>query len=130
MVWQYGAKCCHLLKLLSLGLLEPHIIFSASCALFVFTRLSLIFMLDKCKIWLILAWSLVGLTVESLRHVFLLCKACCISEGGRRRRTWESSKRDGRDKNRKAAHSAYYKMHFVFPCYSQKLGCQVQLIAS
>lgn len=130
MLWQYGTKCCHLLKLLSLRFFEPHIIFSASCALFTFTWLSLIFMLDKCKIWIILAWNPVGLTGESLRHVFLLCKACCVAEGGGRRRPWEDSKWEGRDKNRKAAHSACYKMHSVFPFYSQKLGCQVQLIAS
>lgn len=71
MLWQHKTKCYHLLKLLSLCFFEQQIIFHASCALFTFTWLSLIFMLDKCEIWIILAWDLMDLIVESLRQCVL-----------------------------------------------------------
>lgn len=52
---------------------SSNIIFNASCALVIFTWRALIFMLDKCKIGIILVWNLMDLIVESLRQCVLVC---------------------------------------------------------
>lgn len=68
-------KMLPFIEAFSLCFFEQQIIFNASCALFTFTWLSLIFMLDKCEIGIILAWDLMDLIVESLRQCVLALKS-------------------------------------------------------